>query len=169
VAIAKEVLKRYTISRGPGTPGSERCAQQGVSMQAPRFMRRVNRAFTNPLMGTFAWLTPPLAMLRHVGRKSGREYRTPVLAFHGGTGFVIPMPYGRDVGWAQNLLAADRCALVQGGRRWQLHNPRIVDFDGAESALPGILRPALRVADLPGYVLLDHAGEPKRRGRSRRK
>lgn len=129
-------------------------------MQAPRFMRGVNRAFTNPLMGTFAWLTPPLAVLRHVGRKSGRHYRAPVLAFHDEKGFVIPMPYGRDVGWAKNLMAAERCTLVQGGRRWRLQEPRIVDFDAAESDLPGILRPVLRRADLPGYVLLEQAAGP---------
>jgi len=44
-------------------------------------MRRVNRVFTNPLMGTFAWLVPPLAVVHHAGRKSGRPYRTPVVAF----------------------------------------------------------------------------------------
>jgi deazaflavin-dependent oxidoreductase (nitroreductase family) len=138
-------------------------------MQAPRFMRRVNRAVTNPVMRTFAWLTPPLAVLHHVGRKSGRRYQAPVLAFRSRAGFVIPMPYGRDVGWAQNIFAADRCELVQGGRRWQLHNPRIVDFDDAESVLPGILRPALRMADLPGYVLLDRVTGSRRRSRRPRR
>jgi deazaflavin-dependent oxidoreductase (nitroreductase family) len=140
-------------------------------MQAPRFLRRVNRVVTNPVMRTFAWLTPPLAVLHHVGRRSGRSYRAPVLAFRSEKGFVIPMPYGRDVGWAKNLRAAHRCELVQGGRRWQLRNPRIVGFDGAESALPGILRSPLRLADLPGYLLLDLSSEPGRRspGGARRK
>ena len=41
-------------------------------MHLPHFMRRVNRMFTNPLMGTFAWLVPPLAVVCHVGRKSKR-------------------------------------------------------------------------------------------------
>jgi deazaflavin-dependent oxidoreductase (nitroreductase family) len=132
-------------------------------MQAPRFLRSVNRTVTNPVMRTFAWLTPPLAVLHHVGRKTGRAYRAPVLAFRGEKGFVIPMPYGRDVGWAKNLLAAHRCELVQGGRRWQLRSPRIVGFAAAESALPGILRSGLRAADLPGYLLLDLAPEPGRR------
>ena len=50
-------------------------------MHIPRFMRRVNRVLTNPIMGTFAWLVPPLAVVHHVGRKSGRRYRSPVVAF----------------------------------------------------------------------------------------
>src|SRR5215470_4884491 len=75
-------------------------------MNLPYFLRRVNRAFTNPLMRTFAWLVPPLAVVHHVGRKSGRRYRSPVVAFRADAGFVIPMTHGRDVDWARNLVQA---------------------------------------------------------------
>src|SRR5262249_25971284 len=73
-----------------------RCAPnvEGRSvMHLPRFMRRVNRTFTNPVLGTIAWALPPLAIVGHVGRKSGRRYRNPVVAFPTATGFVIPMTY----------------------------------------------------------------------------
>lgn len=133
-------------------------------MHFPRFMRRVNRVFTNPLMGTFAWLVPPLAMVHHVGRKSGRPYRSPVLAFRSATGFVIPMTYGRDVDWARNIASAHGCDVVQMGKRTTLCNPRIVGFKAAESHLPAIVRPGLRAADFPGYVLLDVAPDKSRRG-----
>ena len=133
-------------------------------MHLPRFMRSVNRVFTNPLMGTFAWLVPPLAVVRHVGRKSKRSYRTPVVAFRSAAGFVIPMTYGRDVDWARNIVAAGKCEVVQMGQRVALHNPRIVGFKAAEPHLPAIVRPALRAADFPGYVLLDLETEKLRRG-----
>jgi deazaflavin-dependent oxidoreductase (nitroreductase family) len=123
-------------------------------MHLPRFMRRVNRVVTNPLMGSFAWLVPPLAVIHHVGRKSGRHYRTPVVAFQNRTGFVIPLTYGRDVEWARNIVAASECELVQMGRRTRLYNPRIVGFKVAGPALPAIARAALRAANLPGYFLL---------------
>ncbi len=125
-----------------------------AAMQIPRFMRRVNRVFTNPLMGTFAWLVPPLAVIHHVGRKSGRHYRSPVLAFRTTKGFVVPLIYGRDVDWARNLKAARGCELHRVGRRFRLHNPRIVG-EAAYAHLPAAVRPALRAANLPGYVLLD--------------
>ncbi len=134
-----------------------------TSMHFPYFIRRVNRVFTNPIMATFAWLVPPLAVVHHVGRKSGRAYRTPVLAFGGAGGFVIPMTYGRDVDWARNILDARRCELEQMGRRVALHNPRIVGFTGAQSRLPAVVRPAFRAADFPGYVLLDAAAEGSHR------
>ena len=132
-------------------------------MHLPRFMRRVNRVFTNPVMGTFAWLVPPLAVVRHLGRKSGRRYRTPVVAFRSAAGFVIPMTYGRDVDWARNIVSAGECEVVQMGQRFSLRNPRIVGFKAAEPHLPAIARPALRAADFPGYVLLDLETEKARR------
>src|SRR5437879_10748340 len=102
-------------------------ATRGV-MHIPRFMRSVNRVFTNPLMGTFAWLVPPLAVVHHVGRKSGRAYRSPVVAFRSATRVVIPMTYGRDVDWARNVVSARGCEIEQMGRRLRLQKPRIVDF-----------------------------------------
>jgi len=118
-------------------------------------MRRVNRVVTNPLMGTFAWLVPPFAVVHHVGRKSGRSYRSPVLALGTATGFAIPMPYGRDVDWARNMIAAGGCELERTGRRVRLTNPRVVGFAEAEPHLPAAVRPLLRLADLPGFVLTD--------------
>lgn len=126
-------------------------------MHLPDFLRRVNRVFTNPIMGTFAWLVPPLAIVHHVGRKSGKAYRTPVVAFRSRSGFVIPMTYGRDVDWGRNLIAAGSGAVEQLGRRHELHNPRIVGIDQAYDHLPPGIRQALRAADFPGYVLLDDA------------
>jgi len=124
-------------------------------MHIPHFMRSVNRLVTNPLFRTVAWLVPPLAVVHHVGRTSGRAYRTPVVAFHGDTGVVIPMTYGRDVDWARNIVRARGCELERAGRRVALRHPRIVGFDRAQRRLPAALRPFFRAADFPGYVLLD--------------
>jgi len=124
-------------------------------MHLPRFLRHVNRVFTNPLLGSVAWLLPPLAVVHHVGRKSGRRYRTPVVAFRSATGFVIPMTYGRDVDWGRNLVAAHGGELVRLGRRVTLRHPRMVGIEEAYAQLPAGVRMALRAANLPGYVLVD--------------
>jgi deazaflavin-dependent oxidoreductase (nitroreductase family) len=118
-------------------------------------MRRVNRAFTNPLMRGIAGAVPPLAIAHHVGRKSGRPYRTPVLAFPSEEGYVTPLPYGTDTDWCLNLLAAGEFTLETTGRKVRLTNPRIVDADAALPLLPALLRPGLRLAALPGYLLVD--------------
>jgi len=124
-------------------------------MHIPRFMRYVNRVLTNPVLGTFAWLVPPLAVVHHVGRKTGRAYRTPVVAFRNDAGVVIPMTYGRDVDWARNIVRARRCELERRGGRLALRNPRIVGFDRAKRRLPAALRPLFRAANFPGYVVFD--------------
>lgn len=136
-------------------------------MHFPRFMRHVNRTFTNPLLGSIAWLLPPLAVVHHVGRKSGRSYRTPVVAFRTATAFVIPMTYGRDVDWARNLVAARGGELAQSGRRFTVGNPRVVGGPAAYPHLPAGVRPALRAANFPGYVLLDIDQAERRRRQSR--
>jgi len=137
-------------------------------MHFPRFMRSVNRTFTNPLMRTFAWIVPPLAVVHHVGRKSGKEYRSPVVAFRTDKGFVIPMTYGTDVDWGRNLLAAGGGEVEQMGRRYKLRKPRVVGGDSAYRHLPPGVRTVLRAANLPGYVLLDFEG-PHGHAKARRR
>lgn len=126
-------------------------------MHIPRFMRGVNRVFTNPLLGTVAWIVPPLAVVHHVGRKSGRPYRTPVVAIRSARGFVIPMTYGRDVDWARNLVHAGGGELERLGRRVRLRRPRIVGLEAASPLLPALARPFFQAANFPGFVLLDDA------------
>ena len=132
-------------------------------MHLPHFLRQVNRVVTNPLMRTVAWLVPPLAVVHHAGRTSGRSYRTPVLAFPSANGLVIPMTYGRDVDWARNLIAAHGGEVEQLGRRVTFRNPRIVAFGAAETHLPAALRPVFRAMDLPGYLLLDRRRDASKR------
>jgi deazaflavin-dependent oxidoreductase (nitroreductase family) len=105
------------------------------------------------VLGTIAWLAPPLAVVHHVGRRSGRHYRTPVVAFRSPWAVVIPMTYGRDVDWARNMIRAGGCELDRLGRRIRLRNPRIVDLPTAAPHLPAALRGLFRAADFPGFVL----------------
>ena len=59
---------------------------------------------------------------RHVGRRSGREYATPVTAFPLGDGFVIALLYGdlATVDWCRNVIAAAHAPSRYLGRisRW---------------------------------------------------
>jgi deazaflavin-dependent oxidoreductase (nitroreductase family) len=141
--------------------------REASRMHIPDFMRRVNRVVTNPVLGTVAWIVPPFAVVHHVGRRSGRRYHTPVVAFRTATNFVIPMTYGRDVDWARNLLAARGGEIMQIGRTYPLHNPRIVGSVAAYPHLPPGVRTVLRAADLPGFVLAD-LERPSRRRRAPR-
>ena len=72
-------------------------------------------------------------------------------------------PYGPKRDWVRNVLAAGRCALVRGGRRFELTDPRLLDAAGAAPLLPAPLRPALRVVPGIHFVRLSAAG-PEQRG-----
>jgi deazaflavin-dependent oxidoreductase (nitroreductase family) len=125
-------------------------------MQLSRFLRTVNGVFTNPLLGTVAWLVPPLAVVHHVGRKTGRLYRVVVVAIRSSHGFVIPTTYGRDVDWARNVVRTGRCEIERLGRSIPVRNPRIVGLRAAKSRLPGLVLPFFRATNFPGFVLLDN-------------
>ena len=67
-------------------------------------MARFNRHVTNPIQGIYAWLLPPWAVIRHRGRRTGRVYRTPVIAFKRGRTFAVAVLYGERSDWVLNVL-----------------------------------------------------------------
>lgn len=114
---------------------------------------------TNPLRGLSLSIEPiarPLAgkrwfplwaVLSHTGRSSGTAYRTPVVTFRTGDGFVIPLPFGDRTQWAKNLLASGTGSLRWKGRDWAFREPAIVETAVARSALGPVFG---RLVDLVG-------------------
>jgi deazaflavin-dependent oxidoreductase (nitroreductase family) len=54
----------------------------------------------------------PFSLIRHVGRKSGRTYETPVILAKIPEGFVAELTYGENVNWYRNVVAAGGCVVV---------------------------------------------------------
>ncbi|HEY7607009.1 MAG TPA: nitroreductase family deazaflavin-dependent oxidoreductase [Actinomycetes bacterium] len=112
-------------------------------------LARLNKHVLNRVIGTIAGRPlSPVAFMVHQGRRSGREYRTPVMPLPLSDGFLVSLPYGPNRDWVRNVFAAGRCTLLRGGRRHELTDPRMLDAAGAAPLLPAALRPALRV--VPG-------------------
>ena len=110
-------------------------------------LARFNRRLPNRVIGTIAGRRlSPVAFMVHQGRRSGRQYRTPVMPLPLRDGFLVSLPYGQDRDWVRNVLAAGRCTLQRGGRRYELVDPKLLDAAGAAALLPAPLRPALRLA-----------------------
>jgi hypothetical protein len=57
----------------------------------------------------------PFALVRHVGRTTGRAYETPLMLARLGDDFVAELTYGPQVSWYRNVVAAGRCTVVFGG------------------------------------------------------
>jgi hypothetical protein len=76
------------------------------------------------------------ATLKHVGRRSGRAYMTPVVAKPLGDGFVIPLPYDAGVDWCRNVLATGTCTLIWNEQEYTLERPEIIKPSQALKAFP---------------------------------
>lgn len=58
----------------------------------------------------------PFSLVRHVGRKSGKTYETPIVVARVPEGFIAELTYGEDVNWYRNIVAAGGCELLVDGR-----------------------------------------------------
>lgn len=122
-----------------------------------RFRKRqvaaVHQVFTNRIMTPFASRLPGFGVVRNVGRKSGRVYRTPVNIFRTSDGFLIALTYGRDSGWVKNVLAADGCQLETRRLSYQLFHPVLV-HDPSRRRFPPIVRFVLGLIDANDFLEL---------------
>ena len=90
-----------------------------------RAVARVNRVITNPIQLSYAGRVPGMAIIEHTGRRSGRAYRTPVLArIRLGRGQIL-LPYGSASDWVKNLLAGGG-GLVQRGKRYDISDVHVL-------------------------------------------
>ena len=96
-------------------------------MQLPRSLARFNKKVTNRVQGIWAPWLPPWAVIVHKGRKSGRRYETPVLAFRSGDRLCVVLFYGERAEWLRNVLAAGAAEVRRLGRVGPLTNPRVLD------------------------------------------
>jgi hypothetical protein len=63
----------------------------------------------------------PFALMRHVGRKTGRAYETPLVLAPVKDGFIAELTYGDQVAWYRNVVAAaGQCVVVFKGVEYQI-------------------------------------------------
>lgn len=100
--------------------------------RAMRIIARVNKYVTNPVQRLWAPRVPYMAVIGHRGRRSGRSYRTPVMAFVNNGQIWIVLNYGVDSDWVRNVLAAGNAEIAHRGKRFTLIDPRVVSRDSAK-------------------------------------
>jgi deazaflavin-dependent oxidoreductase (nitroreductase family) len=127
-------------------------------MPLPKALARANRHVANPVLRPFAERLPGFAVLLHVGRRSGTQYRTPVNLFVADDGRrIIALTYGADSQWVRNVLAAGEVEVITRGRHVRLVNPRVLRGEAgalvpppARWILAGIGVDDVMALDLPG-------------------
>ncbi len=121
-----------------------------------RWVAAFNLAITNRVTSPFASRLPGFGLLTHVGRRSGRLYRTPVNVFRTPDGFMIALTYGQEAHWAQNVLAAGGCRLETRGRSYQLSAPAVV-HDPSRAKFPFPVRIILYIIGATDFMQLSTA------------
>jgi deazaflavin-dependent oxidoreductase (nitroreductase family) len=110
-------------------------------MQLPQGLARFNRHVTNPVQRLWAGWAPTFCILEHVGRRSGKPYRTPVTVFtaevDGKPGVAILLTYGPDRDWLKNITAANGARIRRYGKTFGVTDPQVVS---KEEAAPRVAR-----------------------------
>ena len=118
-----------------------------------RWLAAFNIAVTNRITSLFAAWLPGFGIITHVGRKSGKVYRTPVNVFREPNEFIVALTYGRECEWVKNVLAAGGCELNTRGIRYKLSNPTVVR-DPTRRRFPFPVRVVLKLVGADEYMEL---------------
>jgi deazaflavin-dependent oxidoreductase (nitroreductase family) len=121
-------------------------------------LRTFVKRFVNPILRNVAHSSlGPFALLRHVGRRSGKQYEIPIMVWRMKDGFMIVLTYGRNVDWLRNLQAADQGSLRWHKREYVFKRPEFIDTKTARHALPPFIKFVLGLRGAHEYVKLADA------------
>jgi deazaflavin-dependent oxidoreductase (nitroreductase family) len=115
-------------------------------MPAPLWIGKANKVGFNRVSQPLARRLPGFAVVVHRGRRSGREYHTPVNLFLVDGHPVIALTYGRHTDWVKNVLAAGGCRIETRGRSIACTTPEVYRDPG----LTGIRAPERLILPLLG-------------------
>lgn len=108
-------------------------------------LRTFNKYVTNRVLRRFAHSSRgPFAILRHTGRRSGKEYETTFWVWPQGDDFVIALTYGPEVDWLRNLQASGNGTLFWHGKTYTISNPELIDSSVALPAFPAFIQFVMR-------------------------
>lgn len=118
-----------------------------------RALARFNRKVANPAIRPLAGWLPPLGLIRHRGRVTGRDHATPALVFRTQDGLVIGVVYGTDSDWVRNVLAAGGAEVRRLGTTRAYEQARFVGGEGSR-LIPAFVRVAFRLLGVRDFVAL---------------
>jgi len=111
-----------------------------------RFLAFLKNYF-NPLTRRIAHSSHgPFSIVRHVGRRSGKTYETPIIVAPAKDGFVFELTYGPEVDWYKNVIAAGGCTILWHGKDYRINKIEPLDAESGWAAFPQPFRTILRLS-----------------------
>ena len=115
--------------------------------------QRIHRGWLVALKHTLNHLTRrlartsvgPIAIVRHIGRRSGKVYETPIIVAPVEGGFMIELTYGHNVDWHKNVLAAGGCTIIRHGKEFAINKIEPIDPETGRAAFTPLQRFALHL------------------------
>jgi deazaflavin-dependent oxidoreductase (nitroreductase family) len=101
---------------------------KGPTQRVLRKLTQITRPLAMRSAGTEGSST---SIVRHVGRRSGRSYGTPVVAVEHDDGFFIALPYGERTDWLKNVVADGAASVVSNGRTFRVDQPQVIPMADA--------------------------------------
>jgi deazaflavin-dependent oxidoreductase (nitroreductase family) len=120
-------------------------------MPIPRAVTTLNRDVLNKAMVHLAghgWFVE----LEHVGRRSGRVFRVPMMAFDGADHVTVALTYGPRVDWLANLRAAGGGRMHLRDELLTLGPPVFIDEEEGLRRMPQPPRALLPVLGCHDFV-----------------
>jgi len=108
-------------------------------------LNRVTRKFAESSRGSFA-------VIRHVGRRSGKPYETTIMVWPMGDGFVIALTYGPEVDWYRNVQAAGHCTILWHGKEYAIEKVEAIDIKTGLLAFPARFQFILRMLGTRHFI-----------------
>jgi deazaflavin-dependent oxidoreductase (nitroreductase family) len=101
-------------------------------------VRRFNRRVTNKVQLRSAGTPGAYAsVVRHRGRRTGRQYETPVVPFPvDDDAVLVSLPYGPATDWVQNVLASGSAELVHAGTTYIVDQPEVLTTESMKQLFP---------------------------------
>lgn len=131
-------------------------------MVFPQRLAEINKVVTNRVLRHLVGIGP-FAELEHVGRTSGRRYRTVLMAFREGEALTIALTYGPDVDWLRNLRAAGGGRLRLGNELLDLGPPTEVPTAQGLSQMPPGPRQILPLVGCEDFIEMPILAARRRR------
>lgn len=134
----------------------------GMRMKYPPLLtavRKMNRAVMNPqAMKTAGQPGAYAGVVRHVGRKSGTPYETPIGPFPTDYGFDIALPYGSSPDWLKNVVAAGSAVIVHEGVAYSIDQPEVIAAADAMDNVPPSEQRNIRVFAVDNFLRVRRVG-----------
>ncbi|MGC4191731.1 MAG: nitroreductase family deazaflavin-dependent oxidoreductase [Thermomicrobiales bacterium] len=126
-------------------------------MPIPRTIAKLNRAGLNRLTRRFAGRIPPFVLLTHTGRKSGKTYTVPLMAFRSDAPdqLIIALTYGETTDWQRNIEAGGQAAVTMRGVTRPIAGLHAADRREVADAFPLIVNGMLDLLGADRVAIVD--------------